>query len=1020
MRSDVFIAAAVTVALIVSGIPFQAGEGASGGRTPDADNDFASATALTSGTAYPGTLDSSDDPQDYFSAQSAAPGQVFNISVQVSSYPTGTVRLVAYDPSMAMLEQSNLGGQWESLSIDAVKWNTKYYFVVFLASGTVATYSIQVVLETPKTIAWSGSDGGNLDRSSDNPADWYVFSLAGGGTNDVAVFTIWHDPAVTIDAWLYDLWPGLTTSVCNISLNHTSGKTISMAGPHSDPWYHLKIWARSGSGAYSVSMGPQQTIPGDNDYNADNAHRLNNTAQTGYLDSAWDHFAYYKCFLTQGENLRVRMNLTQNVPGKFNLYIYHVISGTYYQDTNSSNFIMGTGWTNSVTITWTAQADNMYYIVTMADEAHDANGNPASGASNASFTLRIEQPDPLNHAPVVSSPPPNPTHIPEDSVNLLLSDYYLRIVFTEPDGEEMKFTVTGSGNISLRLLEPDAIVFATTTPDWSGIELITITATDTSGKTTVLKVNIQVDQVPDAPVQIKPIENQTVVEDEELIMDLSEYFTDPDIPYVYGEHLEYRVMKIDPAAPTIPWRTDNETQTLTFGPARNIYHQKEYYYTRSVTLRLTDKGGDQSHAKNVVFNLNVTPINHPPIPNQTVIFIIMDEDEVDTSTNVPAHFTDYDLPLGDVLQFKAERSEHINATIRTGYILEVKPEKDWNGVESLYLTATDRYNATASIEVNVTVNPVNDPPQFESWSPVTLEWCMTETESLNFSVEVTDADSNLSALTYTWFVDNVRQFGASGPRFTFSTDFNTARLAPYVISVNVSDGDDNSTMTWYIQVQNKNRPPVVTITSPQPGGIYPEGQMIRLSADATDPEPDTTLAFIWKEGTIALGKTRSLNWKFTAGSHTVSVLVDDGTDTTQVNVTFFSDSIPTVNITSPEDRKHYKTTQYINFSATVNDKDGDTVTVQWRERAKSGKDPVLSNAANFTKKLGKGPHEIYINATDGRNWVETPTMLIFVDEPPKQTGFLPGFELYSALAAMLAAVAAVSIFWRGRRGCKDS
>ena len=1006
MRSDVYIAAAVTVALIVSGIPFQAGEGASGGRTPDADNNFASATAMNPGTAYPGTLDSSDDPSDYYSALIATPGQVFNVSVQVSA---GKVRLVAYDPLTGMLEESSLGGQWESLSVQAVMMNAKYYFAVFISAGTVATYSMLCTIETPTVIAWSGNNGGSIARASDNPADWYSFTLAGGATNDIAIFTVLHDPAVTIDLWIYDLWPNYITSVCNVSLNHTSGKTIAMAASNPAPYY-LKIWASNGSGAYSVSLAAQQTMNGDNDYDLPGAHWLNNTAQPGYLDAAWDHYSFYKFYLDQNEQVRVRMTLNQLVTGKFWMLLYH---GAYVMDINTSNFVPGTGWVNYVTLTWTAQASTWYYLIVMASEAIDANGSITSGAANASFTLRVEQPAPLNHAPVVANPPPTPLHIPEDSINLLL--FYLREIFSEPDGEQMTFTVQGSQHISLRLEILDASVFATTTPDWSGIEMVNITVTDSSGKTTVLHLNIQVDQVPDAPVQIKPIENQSVVEDQELIMDLSEYFTDPDIAYVYGEHLEYRVMKIEPAAPTIQWRTDNETQTLTFGPARNIYHQKEYYYTRSVTLRLTDRGGDQSHAKNVVFNLTVIQINHPPYLIKPLLPIIINEDGVDSSNNIQTYFGDYDIPMGDVLQYKAIRSEHINATIKPGYFLEVKPEKNWNGIESVYVTATDLSNESATLEVNVTVNPLPDPPQFESWSPVTLEWCMTETESLNFSVEVTDADSNASAITYTWFVDGVRQFGASGSRFTFSTDFSTSRLAPYVISVNVSDGEVNSTLTWYIQVRNKNRPPVVTITSPLEGGFYPEGQLIRLSADATDPEPDTTLAFIWKEGTIALGKTRSLNWKFTAGSHTVSVLVDDGTNTTQENVTFFSDSIPTVNITSPEDRKHYKTTKEITFSSTVSDKDGDTVTVQWRERAKSGKDPVLSNALNFTKKLGKGAHEIYINATDGRNWVETPTMLIFVDEPPKPNGILPGFELYSALAAILAAAAATSIFWRGRR-----
>jgi hypothetical protein len=1009
MRRDVYIAAAVTLAVILSGLPAPEGAGAAGARTVDADNDFASATSMNPATAYPGTLDSSDDPQDYFFIQANAPGQVFNISVQVSSYPTGTVRLVAYDPAMAMLEQSALGGPWESLSIESVTWNTKYYFAVFLASGTVASYTIQVVLETPKPISWSGSDGGSLARSSDNPADWYVFTLTGGNPNDVAVFTITHDPGVTIDAWLFDLWPGLTTSVCNISLNITSGGSIAFAGTHSDPWYHLKIWASSGSGAYSVRMASQQMMPGDNDYNAANAHRLSNTAQTGYLDSAWDHFAYYKCYLVQGETMRARMNLTQNTPGKFDLFIYHVAGGVYFQDTNTSNFIGG-AWTNYVSVTYTATGDGTYYIIPMAEEAHDANGNIASGASNASFTLRIELPDPLNHAPVVVNPPPNPTHIPEDSVNLFMYRCTEIFGYEDMDGESISFTVTGSPNISIRYEKLDTSFYATTTPNWSGQEMIVITATDSSGKTTIYNLYVVVDQVPDAPMLIKPIENQTVVEDQELIMDLTEYFTDADLPYVFGEHLEYRVYSIDPVVPTIRWMTDNESQTLTFGPATNYNHQKEFYNMRKVTLRVTDKGADEVHARTFVFNLNVTLINHRPFanPNETSIYI--DEDGVDTSTAIQKYFFDYDIPMGDVLQFKAIRSEHINVTIKPGFLLEVKPEKNWYGEETVYVTATDQSDEAATLNIYVKVNPIPDPPEMDSWSPVPLEWCITETESLNLSVVVTDADTNASELTYTWYLDNNEQLGVTGPSFTFFTDYNSSGL--HKIVVIVDDGEVNTTHSWDIPVRNKNQKPEVDITSPLEAGIYLEGQMLRLSAKVNDPEKDT-LSYTWKEGNGTLGRTLSLNQKFGPGSHTVTIYVDDGTDTTVKNVTFFSDSIPNATILSPIEGKHYKTTDAINFSAIVFDRDGDTVTVEWRDTYR--KVSVLSHDVNFTKKLGKGRHDIILNVTDGRNSFETPYITIHVDEPKNGGGFIPGFELFALLAAILAAAAAVTIFWRGKR-----
>jgi hypothetical protein len=329
----------------------------------------------------------------------------------------------------------------------------------------------------------------------------------------------------------------------------------------------------------------------------------------------------------------------------------------------------------------------------------------------------------------------------------------------------------------------------------------------------------------------------------------------------------------------------------------------------------------------------------------------------------------------------------------------------------MYVTATDQSNETATLDVHVKVNPMPDPPEFVSSSPVSLEVTMNETTTLNLSVVVTDADTNLSELIYNWFVDNLAQFGAHTPAFAFITNYDSSRPQPYIISVNVSDGEVNSTLTWNILVYNRNRPPDVEITSPPEGGIFADGQIVRFSLKASDPERDP-LTYLWKEGNTALGNTLSLTRKFSPGNHTVSVIVEDGIDNTTVNVKFFIDSIPTINITAPEAGKHFKTSDKIQFSATAFDRDGDKVTVEWRD--KYGKGSVLSHDLNFTKKLGKGTHEIYINATDGRNSVETTSILIRVDEPPKPDGLLPGFELFTVLAAVLAAAAVVSIFLRGR------
>jgi hypothetical protein len=214
------------------------------------------------------------------------------------------------------------------------------------------------------------------------------------------------------------------------------------------------------------------------------------------------------------------------------------------------------------------------------------------------------------------------------------------------------------------------------------------------------------------------------------------------------------------------------------------------------------------------------------------------------------------------------------------------------------------------------------------------------------------------------------------------------------------------THLWNVPVFNKNQPPAVTITSPKDGAVVADGVLTLLRAEAYDVEHDN-LAYTWKDGGATLGTARSMSWKFSPGWHNVSVQVYDGSDTTVVNVTIFSNSQPTITILEPKDQSSHKTTQKISFSAQVHDADGDPVTFEWREGTK-----VLSRSGNFTQKLGKGVHYIKINASDGRGSVESDELVIKVEEPPK-AGFIPGVETVMVAAAV--AVAAILAVWR-RRG----
>jgi hypothetical protein len=123
----------------------------------------------------------------------------------------------------------------------------------------------------------------------------------------------------------------------------------------------------------------------------------------------------------------------------------------------------------------------------------------------------------------------------------------------------------------------------------------------------------------------------------------------------------------------------------------------------------------QSHDDNSVMNAiisgpgadNFTIDNGPEVtgPAPTVT---MDEDTQDTSIDMTTLFTD---PDGDPIVFWGVLgSENIAAVKDASQKVTLTPAADWFDTETITLIAADEDNCPTEVEVQVTVNPVNDAP----------------------------------------------------------------------------------------------------------------------------------------------------------------------------------------------------------------------------------------------------------------------------------------------------------------------
>ena len=970
--------------------PAPAVEGPAMARVQDNDNDLANATACTSGQSYAGNVSMTDDPVDLYAVSATASGQVFNVSLYVPSYPSCKFLLAAFDLNLVPLDESYIDSRWQSLSVQAVKSNTKYYFSVSVVSGT-GDYTLYYTLETPAVIAPGNSlVDRELARASDNPCDWFVFAMAGatnsGLNNDVAEFTIEKSPGLTLDVTLYALWTELSQYSLNISLDHQSGGKITAAATYSANYY-LRLNARSGTGTYNVSMGVLQSSLNDGDNDGSVATKLNNTPVSSWVDQAYDHYDWYKVYLLEGETIDINMTLNQHTDGKYALWLYHIYGGLYTPVANATNFVPGVGWTDKVRLTKTVPVNNRYYVIPMAECGLDANGTPSSTPANASYTLLLGAPADINHAPILAVPPGYPS-LQENAAAVIFN---LNIVFEDPDGDQMFFNVTGSGNLTVKIMS-DGGVQVTPAKDWSGTETIQIAATDSFGSKTVVAVHVTVWNVNQAPRINKQIANFTLQEDRVAELDISQAFWDPDTPYL--DVLSYTWK----GNVSIPISLDNATLMMSFGPVHG------FLGTREIQLFARDLAKATTYMR---FTVSINHTNHPPVlKGSTRIDLRTPEDTLNSSFLARDFFYDEDTTYAkDVLSFVGVRSAHVNCTIGADSRILVMPDADWSGQESVFVLAVDTGGLNVSLEVNVVVTPVNDPPHLISFWPEADEYPINETENLTLSVVAADIDSPAGLLTYQWYVDGIKKNSTSSS-FTFVTDQNTSRQLPYKISVEVSDGEFPFTRTWNVPVFNVRQPPVVTITSPKDGAVVSDQNFTGLRADVYDPEHGN-LAYSWKDGGATLGNLRTMTSKFSPGWHNVSIHVDYGSGTVVANVTIFSNSQPAINIIEPPAQSTRKTTDKVRFSAQVSDADGDPVTFEWREGSK-----VLSREANFTLKLSKGLHYIKISASDGRGSVESDELVIKVEEPAK-AGFVPGVETVMVVSAV--AVAAVLAVWR-RRG----
>jgi hypothetical protein len=349
--------------------------------------------------------------------------------------------------------------------------------------------------------------------------------------------------------------------------------------------------------------------------------------------------------------------------------------------------------------------------VTVTDES--------GGSDQTSFQINVSS---VNDPPQFSTIPAQ--QINEDSQGSLnLLDY---VTDVDSDDSELTFGAGNVNNINIQI--NNNILTYTPAANWFGSRNVSVTVTDEIGASSQASIQINVSGVNDPP-QITQLPELIIYNDTLVTLNMNNYVTDIDHP-----------------VPGLTWSFNN-------------FNQLSVVFNDATDMLTIDATGTQPGFEQIVVTVSDTELSDTDTINvlirerDTWSPVISDFPSVsfaeDSSTQLSLnnYISDEDTPV-DNLIWSISQNQNILVTINQSVkVIRFSARQNWNGQENFWLRVTDPDQNRDSVQIQVTVNPVNDSPVISTLPLLNLSG--QTSSQIDLKLYTIDIEDPVESLTWT-------------------------------------------------------------------------------------------------------------------------------------------------------------------------------------------------------------------------------------------------------------------------------